>query len=604
MQRPPPPPRRMSSLSVLPPSPNPSINNNTNENIQPSQPTKHEPPTPFKAEISPESQSQRTNSLNPSPKQDSLPPIPARKEAPPPPARKDLSPRSTPAEDIHQLSSSQPSQPTKHEPPPVPSRHDSPNHAQKQEHPPVPARRESISSALPVVKKEIQIPVKNPNQIMKRSSMVSLKDSKDQIKPPSVKFDVRKKDKATPSPEPPKKEVNFKIEAPVEEEAKKSLGLSADKAAILKQLQKSFNKETYSKQLLLKHSLDKSGGTPEDEETKKKKKLEYAVLEILTAERAYVKNISFLQKHYIEPLATQQWEGKDEVKYHFDQLNVPSILMVNEQLLQQLEKLFEGNETTIEQITTIGNIFLQLVIFLFYLLKNNFNNKFIIIKQSPYFKSYSFYCSNFESAMKNLEKCYQTIPTFENYCKDRAKESDARGLDLASFLIMPVQRLCRYPLLLGAVKNELPKGNVKDIQQVEKAIETMSEITKLVNEKKREAENRDRVIAIQNSLKNADGVVLVASNRTYLKEGFANLSLNGNDPTNRYLFLFNDILVIAKAKKKILSSFTQSLFTSRNQSDILFSHDISLKELVQLGMCTIRMCNESASSFFIIKLLL
>lgn len=71
---------------------------------------------------------------------------------------------------------------------------------------------------------------------------------------------------------------------------------------------------------------------------------------------------------------------------------------------------------------------------------------------------------------------------------------EARGLDLSFFLIKPVQRICKYPLLLRELaKNTNPTH--ADHKLLGKAIEIISDVVDFVNEKKRQAEQREHMLA-------------------------------------------------------------------------------------------------------------
>jgi hypothetical protein len=62
---------------------------------------------------------------------------------------------------------------------------------------------------------------------------------------------------------------------------------------------------------------------------------------------------------------------------------------------------------------------------------------------------YSEYCSNQVSATRLLDKLLEENQAFFNF-HDVAQFDNplCRKLDLASFLIIPMQRVCKYPLLL------------------------------------------------------------------------------------------------------------------------------------------------------------
>lgn len=70
---------------------------------------------------------------------------------------------------------------------------------------------------------------------------------------------------------------------------------------------------------------------------------------------------------------------------------------------------------------------------------------------------------------------------------------------IESFLIMPVQRLPRIEMLLKDLLKHTDE-NHPDYFELSKAFEGISELTAFVNEKKREAENFEKMAAVQRKM--------------------------------------------------------------------------------------------------------
>lgn len=58
---------------------------------------------------------------------------------------------------------------------------------------------------------------------------------------------------------------------------------------------------------------------------------------------------------------------------------------------------------------------------------------------------YTAYCANQPKAMEIIERKNQSFKVFSDEAMLNPK---CRGLTLFSFLIKPIQRICKYPLLL------------------------------------------------------------------------------------------------------------------------------------------------------------
>ena len=60
---------------------------------------------------------------------------------------------------------------------------------------------------------------------------------------------------------------------------------------------------------------------------------------------------------------------------------------------------------------------------------------------------YTTYCANQPKALAILDRLSKT-PSFSDYLQESLLNPETRALTLFSFLIKPIQRICKYPLLL------------------------------------------------------------------------------------------------------------------------------------------------------------
>jgi len=72
-------------------------------------------------------------------------------------------------------------------------------------------------------------------------------------------------------------------------------------------------------------------------------------------------------------------------------------------------------------------------------------------------------------------------------------------LKLTDLLITPVQRIPRYQLLLGPIVKLTPPTH-PDFASLSKAAEEMRKLAEQINEKKREADARIKVVEIQSKI--------------------------------------------------------------------------------------------------------
>lgn len=81
----------------------------------------------------------------------------------------------------------------------------------------------------------------------------------------------------------------------------------------------------------------------------------------------------------------------------------------------------------------------------------------ILDEQGDYLKMYAIYCSNQGAAREMLDKCMKKDKAFAEFIHHANLNQRNHRLTLRDYLIKPVQRICKYPLLLR-VRSRLPPG--------------------------------------------------------------------------------------------------------------------------------------------------
>lgn len=71
---------------------------------------------------------------------------------------------------------------------------------------------------------------------------------------------------------------------------------------------------------------------------------------------------------------------------------------------------------------------------------------------TPFLKVYTTYINGYSDAAKTLKEARKRNPQFEKWLKEQKKRPECKNLDLASFVVMPVQRIPRYRINLIIVK--------------------------------------------------------------------------------------------------------------------------------------------------------
>ncbi|XP_022524676.2 dynamin-binding protein isoform X1 [Astyanax mexicanus] len=204
-------------------------------------------------------------------------------------------------------------------------------------------------------------------------------------------------------------------------------------------------------------SAPASAASTEDPEQRMLEKRLKVIEELLQTEADYIKDLRMCRKEIIEPLRKRQVQNID-----FDGLfgNIDSVIHLSQRL----------NET-LQDTDSIGQVFLDF--------------------KSELEEVYKVYCQNHDDAISLLET-YEKDESIQKHVLECLENLRAiyRGwgktnyINLGSFLIKPVQRVMRYPLLLMELLNATPQSH-HDRKQLEDAVLSVKEINGNINEYKR-----------------------------------------------------------------------------------------------------------------------
>jgi len=267
--------------------------------------------------------------------------------------------------------------------------------------------------------------------------------------------------------------------------------------------------------------------------TKKSIKRQEVIYEMIDTERDYVNDLSIIINLYMLPMIKNNLLPKREIKTLFS--NIEQLYGVNQELL----KLFEKRQEENPYIQEIGDIWLTMLEFL---------------------KMYMLYCGNYAYAITQLEdlKSSKSVTKFLN---TQFQKKESRSLKLESFLIKPVQRICKYPLLLRELikfTNEYDK----DYENLVKAYDKLEIVVTVVNGASKEAEAVHNLIAFQSRFN--PKISIVSTNRRIIYKCEVNVymkkltsqnqdisallnSSHNLEKKKRLLFIFDDLILFAKS---------------------------------------------------------
>ncbi|PRP83680.1 calmodulin-binding protein [Planoprotostelium fungivorum] len=246
------------------------------------------------------------------------------------------------------------------------------------------------------------------------------------------------------------------------------------------------------------------------------------IKEIVSTEQAYVKHLRIIVNTFIDGLKYNNIVDEQTISSLFS--NVRELEVLNSKLLARLQDRIENSSS---EYWMIGDIFLEM---------------------ADQMAIYSIYCTNKDQSGSLYLKLFKENSSFQKWVKDMSKDTDLNGLGLQDFLVKPVQRICRYPLLLKELLRYTKDYHV-DYEQLVLAHQQMEQLTSMVNESKRYEESFAKIHQVANLLGMSE--LTDSEERMFIKEGELIAMLDGKSTKARSFtfFLFSDLLVFAKASR-------------------------------------------------------
>lgn len=109
---------------------------------------------------------------------------------------------------------------------------------------------------------------------------------------------------------------------------------------------------------------------------------------------------------------------------------------------------------------------------------------------------YTEYTINLDGALDTYYKMMATNDPFKAFVNKKKQELN---LDMASFIVMPVQRIPRYILLLKTLSSKIPSLH-SEATKLGIAFVRAKEVADIINERKRQAENANKIIQLSESI--------------------------------------------------------------------------------------------------------
>ncbi|PIL33059.1 transporter [Ganoderma sinense ZZ0214-1] len=263
-----------------------------------------------------------------------------------------------------------------------------------------------------------------------------------------------------------------------------------------------------------------------------------AIFELIATEAAYVRDLQLIvEVHFNAALFyANVFSILDQKARTVVFANVEDILLMNTTFLSSLE---ERQKECRLYVDRIGDI----------LLTNMAN-----------ISVYMEYCVNHASAIRVLQALRQSNPELAAALQRLRDDPTARSLDLSSYLLVPMQRITRYPLLFKQIIHYTEPS--EDRSSIERAQQMAQTVLEHINETIRDQEGKERLREISKDLWVGQGRLDLTAPTRYmgprrlLKEGILMKTKSGR---KLRAFLCSDILVLTEDTTKSLYRMPLSL---------------------------------------------
>uniref|UniRef100_T2MD90 T-lymphoma invasion and metastasis-inducing protein 1 n=1 Tax=Hydra vulgaris TaxID=6087 RepID=T2MD90_HYDVU len=200
---------------------------------------------------------------------------------------------------------------------------------------------------------------------------------------------------------------------------------------------------------------------------KPSEKLRKSILELINTEITYTKNLKILQERYLIPLKEENLLTSDEADLLVK--NIRDIYMFQKTFLEKLQEI-KNNEKKMDAFEDVKQF--QNIIYLIGKLFLEFCDKF---------RLYSTFCSCHSRAVKLLQ--VNTNEALKAFLIARNPKQQHTA-SLESYLITPIQRILRYPLLIKTMMKYMLKDS-EEYLCMNNALISIEKVANYINEMQR-----------------------------------------------------------------------------------------------------------------------
>ncbi|KAM8792236.1 rho guanine nucleotide exchange factor 16 [Rhynchonycteris naso] len=260
-------------------------------------------------------------------------------------------------------------------------------------------------------------------------------------------------------------------------------------------------------------------------------KRQEAIFEILTSEFSYQHSLGILVTEFLQ--SKELRATMTQMEHHHLFSNILDIQSASQKFFEDLERRHKA-QVCVEDISDI-----------------------LEEHTERHFHPYVAYCANEVYQQRALQRLTSSNAAFRDVLREIEKRPACGGLPMISFLILPMQRVTRLPLLMDTLCLK-SQGHPERYKAASHALKAISKLVRQCNEGARKMERMEQMYTLHTQLDfgKVKSLPLISASRWLRKRGelfvveetglFRKLA---SRPTC-YLFLFNDVLVITKKKSE------------------------------------------------------
>uniref|UniRef100_A0A6D2W597 Rho guanine nucleotide exchange factor 26 n=1 Tax=Takifugu rubripes TaxID=31033 RepID=A0A6D2W597_TAKRU len=290
-------------------------------------------------------------------------------------------------------------------------------------------------------------------------------------------------------------------------------------------------------------SVVKKNGLSERISQEERKRQE-AIFEVISSEHSYLHSLEILIRMFKNSAELRETMTKTEHHHLFS--NISDVCEASQKFFKELEERHQQS-IVIDDISDI-------------VCKHAESN----------FDPYITYCSNEVYQQRTLQRLVSKNSTFKDVLTRIEGHPDCRNLPMISFLILPMQRITRLPLLMDTICQKTPKESTQ-YEECKKALQAVSKVVRKCNEGARTMERTEMMYTINSQLEfKIKPFPLVSSSRWMVKRGEltayvedSGIFLKRTSRQHVYFLLFNDVFIVTRKKSE--DSYTVIDYALRDQ---------------------------------------